>query len=231
MRRKLAIAIGALALTVASAPSAATAAEQAGTTHEVVRWAYQQRPGQPQEDLFVRDPVYRQAEVSTVPDGAVRIRLRDGTELRLGGDTTVTIDKYVYTPDQGPVGIATDLLEGAMRYVTGAIRADGHEVETPTVVIGVRGTRFDVAVAETGATRVNVLEGAVEVRSKATGNAVELEAGERVAVDGAGAFGAVGPGGWQPGPVRDARDAAPGGDGGSGGAGGHGGGESGGGDG
>ena len=71
---------------------------------------------------------------------------------------------------------------GAFHYISGKMPKQGARIETPTATIGVRGTRLLIGVSSSGATTVAVIEGAVEVVSRADGSATDVEAGGSVAV-------------------------------------------------
>jgi hypothetical protein len=55
------------------------------------------------------------------------------------------------------------------------------EVETPFLIVGVKGTEFLIAIADSRDS-VTVIEGAVDVRAKVSGSATVLNPGERVEV-------------------------------------------------
>ena len=55
--------------------------------------------------------------------------------------------------------------KGAFRFITGASPKAAYEIKTPTATMGVRGTVFDVFVADDGETVVLLHEGGVDVCS------------------------------------------------------------------
>ena len=87
--------------------------------------------------------------VRTGPDGRLGMTLKDGTRLSLGGSTELRIDRFTYAPAQGRLALVLKLLRGATEYISGRIAqlAPGAvKVETPTSVIGVRGTHLLIGV-------------------------------------------------------------------------------------
>lgn len=85
----------------------------------------------------------------TGADGRLGVTLKDGTRLSLGGNTEVRLDAFTYAPAQGQLALGLKLLRGVMAYVSGRIAqlAPGAvKVETPTSVIGIRGTHLLIGV-------------------------------------------------------------------------------------
>jgi hypothetical protein len=87
--------------------------------------------------------------IRTGPDGRIGITLKDGTRLSLGASTELRIDTFAFSPAEGRLGIGLRLLRGIVAYVSGRIAelAPGTvKIETPTSVIGVRGTHLLIGV-------------------------------------------------------------------------------------
>lgn len=98
-------------------------------------------PGQP---LFERDTI------RTGPESAVGITMKDGTMLSAGPDTELVVDHYAYAPGEGNLGFAARVSQGTLDFVSGMLgklAPESVSVETPTGVIGMRGTHFVVNVA------------------------------------------------------------------------------------
>lgn len=106
--------------------------------------------------------------VRTGPDGCVHlrwVRWAGGMRIKIGPEARFKVVRAVRNR-------STEAEESRLRVDRGKIWVrlrkaltgrSKFEVETPTVVAAVRGTVFSVAVAENGATEVEVLEGQVEV--------------------------------------------------------------------
>ncbi len=89
--------------------------------------------------------------VKTGPDGRLGITLKDGTRLSLGANTELRIDSFAFSPEQGRLALAVKLLRGVAAYISGRIAelAPGTvKIETPTSVIGVRGTHLLIGVEQ-----------------------------------------------------------------------------------
>ena len=86
--------------------------------------------------------------LETPVDGSVGIILRDGTRVAMGASTTLEIDRFVYEPGEGKLGLLLRLVRGVMVYVSGKIAqfsADSVRVETPVGVVGLRGTEVAIS--------------------------------------------------------------------------------------
>lgn len=97
----------------------------------------------------IGQPVYEADTLRTAADGSLGITLKDGTRISLGGSTEVQLSAYAYSPAEGRLGLALKVLRGVASYISGRI-ADlapaSVKIETPTSVIGVRGTHVLVGV-------------------------------------------------------------------------------------
>ncbi|WP_291010336.1 FecR family protein [Hydrogenophaga sp.] len=85
--------------------------------------------------------------VSTGATGSATITLKDGTVLTMGPNTTMDLSKFQFDATTQEGNFLLDLLQGSVRVVTGLlarINPDLFKVQTPTSVVGVRGTDFIV---------------------------------------------------------------------------------------
>jgi len=90
-------------------------------------------------------PLYLGSILKTGRDGGLGVTLRDNTVMSFGPDTEVTIDEYLYKPAKGQLKLAANLVKGTLHYISGVIaklKPEAVSVNTPTGIIGVRGTRF-----------------------------------------------------------------------------------------
>ena len=132
------------------APAAADDAPRAGTFKHVQgdTWlgsgADRQRPA-PGDGLKVAEPL------TTGPDGAASILLKDGTVLTVGPNSTVDLRRFQFDATTQEGHFALDLIKGSVRVITGLLarlNPDLFKVHTPTSVVGVRGTDFIVEVPD-----------------------------------------------------------------------------------
>jgi len=87
--------------------------------------------------------------LETSADGRLGAILQDGTGIGLGPNTQLKIDRFVYEPAEGKLGLLLRLVRGVMAYFSGGIArmAPGAvTVETPVGVVGMRGTRMAVTI-------------------------------------------------------------------------------------
>lgn len=136
------------ALVLIASPSEAQPPPSAGVVKTVAGSAILVRSGQ---ELAI-SAGQTVAEGDTIRTGAgsrVGITLKDGTRLALGANTELRLDTFAYAPAQKRLGIVLRLLRGVTEYISGRIAQlspGAVKVETPTSVIGIRGTRLLIGV-------------------------------------------------------------------------------------
>lgn len=97
----------------------------------------------------IGDPVQERDRVIAQSGSSVGISMNDETLLSIGPNSTLVIDKYAYDPVTREGQVATSILKGTLRYVTGLIgraRPQAIKVMTANATIGIRGTEFIVEV-------------------------------------------------------------------------------------
>ena len=91
--------------------------------------------------------------VRTGQASGASIVLKDGTALTVGPNSTVDLSRFQFDSTTQKGNFLLDLLQGSVRVVTGVlakVNPDLFKVQTPTSVVGVRGTDF---IVETQAAR------------------------------------------------------------------------------
>ena len=94
-------------------------------------------------------PLYQSDTVRTGADGRMGVTLKDETRLALGPNTDVRIDQFLYSPGQGSLRLVLNIARGLVAYVSGRIAKlspDAVRLETPSAILGVRGTRIVIRV-------------------------------------------------------------------------------------
>ena len=94
--------------------------------------------------------VFEADSLRTGADGRVGITLNDDTRVSLGPGSEARLDQFVYAPAEGKVGLVLRIVRGIVAYVSGRIAKispDAIRLETPTAIVGVRGTTLAVRVA------------------------------------------------------------------------------------
>ena len=149
-------------------------------------------PGAIATPVAVGQAVPEGSELSTGA-GNVTVQLVDGTVLRLRAASRLQIDESNRVPRAGVAGVVrsgVQLQRGQVEVQAqpAAAGQPGFRVSTPQGVLGVRGTEFRVNTADqTGATRGEVLEGAVAARGTAAAPTEQVvPAGFGVVVDSSG---------------------------------------------
>lgn len=139
-------------------------------------------PGGAAKALAAGDGVGLGLRVETGADSAAKMTFDPNGSLTLGATAKVVIDKNLVDSATGRYDSALSILAGQIRLALGKLFRGDVSVDTPTAVVGVKGTDLRVEVNEpTGTTTVTVTEGVVTVRSKAGGE-VTVRAGQRTVV-------------------------------------------------
>ncbi len=110
----------------------------------------------------VGDGLMRDETVRTGVDSAAKLVMADDTNLSLGPDATITLDRTVFNDEHSYRDIAIRLATGAFRFVTGNSEKTAYKITTAVATIGVRGTVLDI-LSQRGKTTVVLQEGASRV--------------------------------------------------------------------
>jgi hypothetical protein len=130
-----------LAAGLAASPAHAQArvGEAAVIKNEVVRVAESTT-----RQINVGDGVLRDEVVHTGLDSAARLVMADSTNLSLGPNATLKLDRTVFNDEHSYRDIAIRLTTGAFRFVTGHSEKAAYKITTSLATIGVRGTTLDI---------------------------------------------------------------------------------------
>jgi hypothetical protein len=107
--------------------------------------------------------VFQNETLATSNSASAEIEFLDKTKLAVGPSARIVLDKFLYDANAAPGSISINLAKGAFRFITGGSPKAAYEIKTPTASMGVRGTVFDVYVADDGETVVLLHEGGVDV--------------------------------------------------------------------
>ena len=150
--------LGAIVLLAATPLSAQTrVGEAAVVKNEVVRVA-----GSATSRVNVGDGLLRDEIVRTGLDSAARLVMSDSTNLSLGANASLKLDRTVFDDETHYRDVAVRLTSGAFRFVTGNSEKAAYKITTPLATIGVRGTTLDI-LSQRGQTIVNLQEGQASV--------------------------------------------------------------------
>jgi hypothetical protein len=93
--------------------------------------------------------VYAADGLRTGDAGSVGVTLKDDTRLSLGPNSEVRLERYVYAPGSGGLGMVLKFVRGMAAYVSGRmarLAPDAIRLETPAAIVGVRGTTLAIRV-------------------------------------------------------------------------------------
>jgi hypothetical protein len=122
--------------------------------------------------INVGDGVLRDEVLRTGLDSAARLVMADSTNLSLGPNAAIKLDRTVFNDEHSYRDIVIRLTSGAFRFVTGHSEKTAYRITTPVATIGVRGTILDI-LSQHGRTTVVLQEGAALVCSTG-GQCVDL---------------------------------------------------------
>ena len=95
--------------------------------------------------------VFEADGLRTGADGKVGITLNDDTRLSLGPASEVRLERYMYAPGQGGFAMVLKFARGVAAYVSGRmakLAPDAIRLETPSAIVGVRGTTVAIHVEQ-----------------------------------------------------------------------------------
>src|SRR5262249_59508490 len=94
-------------------------------------------PAKPGDAVFATDTLRTEA------NGAIGVTLADDTRVSLGPDSELRLERYVFAPGNGAMGMVLNFVKGVAAYVSGRmakLAPDAVRLETPAAIVGVRGT-------------------------------------------------------------------------------------------
>ena len=159
--RRGAFVIVAIGLLAHGPVSPASAATPIGGTEQVVS-EVQGFLGPVTRVLQLQDEVFSEEIIDTGGDGATRIVFLDGSELTMGSNSRVTLDRFVFDPAAGDGVMVVNFVSGIFEFASGLIPSGGYDLRTPFANLAIRGTRIRMSVGPAGL-MITAPEGAVEV--------------------------------------------------------------------
>src|SRR4051812_30851599 len=95
------------------------------------------------------EAIFATDALRTGADGTVGVTLQDDTRISLGPASEVRLDRYVYSPGEGGLGMVLKFVRGVAVYVSGRmakLAPESIRLEAPSAIVGVRGTTVAVRV-------------------------------------------------------------------------------------
>lgn len=137
-RRNLAVALS--VAVVAATVIIPASAQQVGTATAVNPTSESTKPGATTINLTVGANIVHKERIHTTPSGTVQLLFVDKSTLSIAPNTNLLIDEYIYDPKSNTGHMLTNLTEGALRFVGGALSHQGEaSVTTQDAAIGIRG--------------------------------------------------------------------------------------------
>jgi hypothetical protein len=121
--------------------------------------------------IIVGDDVIRNEVVQTQDDSGAKFVLKDSTNLVLGPNSRLKLDRAVFSDEKSVGDIVIKLTLGSFRFITGQSTKESYAITTPLATIGVRGTTLDFLIERLKNT---VVLKSGQSRVCAGGNCVEL---------------------------------------------------------
>ena len=93
--------------------------------------------------------VYEADSLRTGADGKIGVTLKDDTRLALGPGSEVRLERFAYAPGTASLGMVLKFVRGVTAYVSGRLAKlapDAIRLETPSAIVGVRGTSLAIRV-------------------------------------------------------------------------------------
>jgi hypothetical protein len=90
--------------------------------------------------------VFANEIVKTAEDSAALLVFQDKTELSIGADSEIVLDRFVFDPDPNKSAVAVSILSGVARFSTGVLPKSAYTIRTPSATMSVRGTTLVITV-------------------------------------------------------------------------------------
>lgn len=182
----------ALCLAIGLSCGAGTAySEAVGAASSLRPSATQEPPQQPAAEIALNAPIYRDALLATAADGALEVTFLDNSKLSIGPDSSAVVDEFVYSGQGASGEQVISYTKGVFRFISGNVPKENVKIETPSAVLGVRGTTLRVRVDEDGTTTAGLDHGQAFIISKQTGQIITLGPGEKITIKPGGEFGPI----------------------------------------
>ena len=124
--------------------------------------------GEGSRRLQRRDEVYVGDTITVSAGGSVQFRMVDSAMIALRENTTFAVIDYSFEQAATEDVSTLELVKGAFRTITGNIAKDRYRLEvTDYATIGIRGTEFEVVIADDGSLYTGVYDGGTTVSNAA----------------------------------------------------------------
>ena len=83
--------------------------------------------------------VYSKETIRTGQSGQADFQFKDSSNLKVGSNSSVHLDKFVYDPNKSTGAVAIEATRGTLRFATGSQGSQAYKIKTPYGTLGVRG--------------------------------------------------------------------------------------------
>jgi hypothetical protein len=93
--------------------------------------------------------VYQDDGLRTGAGGRLGVTLTDDTRVSLGPNSELQLSRFQFSPAEGQLELVMKLLRGSAAFVAGRIaglRPGAARIETPSTIVGVRGTHLAIRI-------------------------------------------------------------------------------------
>jgi hypothetical protein len=100
-------------------------------------------------DAELHDKIYEGDIIETKETGNIALLFVDGTQLSIGPNSYMIINRYLFSPKEKSYAFDVMLKKGSAIYTSGRLSKlspESVKIQTPQATIGVRGTKFLVEV-------------------------------------------------------------------------------------
>ncbi len=107
-----------------------------------------------QHRAAVSDSIHLDDQIVTRQESALQILLLDRSVFTVGENCNLVIDRFIYDPDTGAGEMAAQVAQGVFRFMSGQIGGNNPtavSIETPSAMLGTRGTFIEAIVGEDAA--------------------------------------------------------------------------------
>jgi hypothetical protein len=128
-------------------------------------------------ELRWNNAVFTEETVRTEDGESTELEFLDSTRLRVGSNSEVVLDRFVYDPAQGTGDAVITFGKGVFRFVSGDMQnKEGYKLVTPAATLEIRGTIFRLIIDAANNVLLFVEEGVVAMLS-CGGETEVIEAG------------------------------------------------------
>jgi hypothetical protein len=90
--------------------------------------------------LNLGNDVFAGDRIRTGQSSNAQLTFLDQTNLTVGSQSDVVLDRFVFDPNRGAGDVALTTTQGALRFISGSQNPNTYKVNTPAATIAIRGT-------------------------------------------------------------------------------------------